>query len=111
MRSSPVTARPVGVPVTEPRRAQRSADGIAVDRLYSGFGWLGVSKFATPAVSALESEGGTIRVTASFGIAGVRAPDRLYSERMARADDALYQAKAGGRNRVVVWREGAPCAG
>lgn len=29
-------------------RAQRAADGTGVDRYYSGFGWLQVTKFATP---------------------------------------------------------------
>jgi diguanylate cyclase (GGDEF)-like protein len=38
-------------------------------------------------------------VTASFGVTGVRAGDTL-SEVVQRADEALYRAKAAGRNRV-----------
>jgi diguanylate cyclase (GGDEF)-like protein len=55
------------------------------------------------AVSALEVErpdGGRIRLTVSMGLAGWQAgepADRL----IARADQALYRAKAGGRDRVV----------
>ncbi len=76
-------------------------------------GALECAKRICGAVAALEfeSEGGTIRVTASFGIASILASDRLHTECMARADNALYQAKTGGRNRVVVWWEEAPCAG
>lgn len=49
--------------------------------------------------------GGTITVTLSAGVASVVAanpqgPDQLYQ----RADDALYRAKATGRNRVEVAR-------
>ncbi|MDZ7840042.1 MAG: diguanylate cyclase [Gammaproteobacteria bacterium] len=76
-------------------------------------GALECAKRICSAVAALEFESGgaTIRVTASFGIAGILASDRLHSECIARADNALYQAKTAGRNRVVVWREDAPCAG
>jgi diguanylate cyclase (GGDEF)-like protein len=55
------------------------------------------------AVSALEVErpdGARIRLTVSMGLAGWQAgepADRL----IARADQALYRAKAGGRDRVV----------
>lgn len=34
--------------IAERRRIQREADGTAVDRYYDGFGWLRVTKFATP---------------------------------------------------------------
>lgn len=76
-------------------------------------GALECAKRICSAVAALEFEfeGVTIQVTASFGIAAILASDRLHSECMARADNALYQAKTGGRNRVVVWREDAPCTG
>lgn len=40
------------------------------------------------------------KVTASFGVTTVRPGDTL-SQVVQRADDALYQAKSGGRNRVV----------
>ena len=40
-------------------------------------------------------------VTASFGVAEYRAPEDIMAC-VARADKALYEAKAAGRNRVVV---------
>src|SRR4051794_6877239 len=44
--------------------------------------------------------GGTLQVTASFGVASV--PENAYdrNELIAAADAALYAAKAGGKNRV-----------
>lgn len=51
-------------------------------------------------------EGGrTISVTASFGIAQAESGDGVngLSQVLARADQALYSAKQGGRNRVAVW--------
>lgn len=41
-------------------------------------------------------------ITASFGVASL-APDERGESLFARADAALYRAKAGGRNRVVGW--------
>lgn len=43
-----------------------------------------------------------VKVTASFGIAVVD-PEHDVSFSLERADQALYQAKHGGRNRVVAW--------
>ena len=43
--------------------------------------------------------GGVIRVTASLGVAAYRSHDKDQYELMKRADEALYEAKAGGRNR------------
>ena len=42
-----------------------------------------------------------IRVTASLGVAEVRATDKSVSDTLTRADTAMYQAKAAGRNQVV----------
>ena len=52
------------------------------------------------------------QVTASFGVAAFRPTDNLDTW-LKRADDALYAAKAAGRNRVCLGasppREGMPC--
>ncbi|MCF6355900.1 MAG: diguanylate cyclase [Candidatus Polarisedimenticolaceae bacterium] len=45
-----------------------------------------------------------IQITASFGISLLSA-DEDWSIAIEHADEAMYQAKARGRNRVVVWRE------
>lgn len=52
---------------------------------------------ATPLTEGEE----TIRVTASFGSAVVRAGEDSVEPMMERADAAAYEAKRGGRNRVV----------
>ena len=48
------------------------------------------------------------RVTISIGVAEVRANDEMAEQVIRRADAALYRAKAGGRNLVVVSTEGWP---
>lgn len=45
---------------------------------------------------------GNYRVTTSIGVSGLRAADKGVVDVLKRADDALYQAKRAGRNRVVV---------
>jgi diguanylate cyclase (GGDEF)-like protein len=45
---------------------------------------------------------GTIRVTSSIGVASIRASDRSIAAALNRADQALYAAKAAGRNVVSV---------
>lgn len=44
-----------------------------------------------------------IRPTMSMGIAMISRDDRSINDLLARADKALYKAKAAGRGRVVVW--------
>jgi diguanylate cyclase (GGDEF)-like protein len=45
--------------------------------------------------------GGPLRVTLSVGIAALRAEHQTPGDLVAHADEALYRAKQGGRNRVV----------
>jgi len=49
---------------------------------------------------AVETTGSTLRVTASFGLAEKTDADDRIDDIIKRADDALYQAKQKGRNRV-----------
>jgi diguanylate cyclase (GGDEF)-like protein len=51
---------------------------------------------------AIAHESLVLRVTVSLGVASAPAPDATTPEELiARADEALYAAKRGGRNRVV----------
>ncbi|RZJ11119.1 MAG: GGDEF domain-containing protein [Rubrivivax sp.] len=50
--------------------------------------------------------GGQLTVTASFGVAGCGDDD--FATAFKRADEALYDAKHGGRNRVVVAKGETP---
>jgi diguanylate cyclase (GGDEF)-like protein len=45
-----------------------------------------------------------LNITASFGLYELAA-DTSVSESITRADQALYSAKRGGKNRLVVWSE------
>ena len=45
------------------------------------------------------------RVTVSCGVAGVRVGEDDGSDALRQADEALYRAKAGGRNRVVAFED------
>jgi len=51
---------------------------------------------------AIQNNTRDIRVTVSVGVANRRAGDASSADIMKRADDALYRAKAGGRNRVIM---------
>ena len=51
--------------------------------------------------AAIVVEGKPVPVTASFGVAAFQASDRTTAEIFKRADDALYRAKAAGRNKVI----------
>ncbi len=53
--------------------------------------------------------GQEISVTASCGVASLTMQDRAFSSVLARADVALYEAKDGGRNKVITeTARGAP---
>ena len=47
----------------------------------------------------VQTRSGPVRVTVSIGVADLKPDDDLEGL-LARADEALYQAKAAGRNRV-----------
>ncbi len=49
----------------------------------------------------LIAEGHTIHYTVSIGLAALRPEDESLREMVRRADEALYEAKGTGRNRVV----------
>jgi len=52
---------------------------------------------------------GPFRVTASFGVAQREYSDVTYEDILGRADEALYQAKRAGRDKVILRRtEGVP---
>jgi diguanylate cyclase (GGDEF)-like protein len=53
----------------------------------------------------IEFDGKTINVTISSGIAQVKVGVENYNETMGRADEALYDAKKSGRNRVCAAKE------
>ncbi|MFW5833866.1 MAG: GGDEF domain-containing protein [Pseudomonadota bacterium] len=53
----------------------------------------------------VEQGGVSFALTASFGVAEVEADDRDIEAVLARADEALYAAKAAGRNRVSPFEE------
>ncbi|MEW5909416.1 MAG: GGDEF domain-containing protein [Thermodesulfobacteriota bacterium] len=46
----------------------------------------------------------TIRITASFGVSERFEDDDSVENILNRSDEALYEAKRSGRNRVVLWR-------
>jgi diguanylate cyclase (GGDEF)-like protein len=54
----------------------------------------------------LDIDGEVVKVTASFGIAGVGDVESTDAERLVKfADAALYEAKAAGRDRIITWSD------
>lgn len=51
--------------------------------------------------SEIKHEGKTLHITVSIGMTAISAQDERPEQPLARADEALYQAKHEGRNRVV----------
>lgn len=49
---------------------------------------------------AIDSGEAVLRITASFGVAGLVVEDKSLDQIFSRADEALYEAKKAGRNRV-----------
>lgn len=57
---------------------------------------------ATIEADPMQTEAGPVAVTVTIGVAGFAAADLDLSNLLRRADQALYDGKADGRNRVVV---------
>jgi diguanylate cyclase (GGDEF)-like protein len=57
---------------------------------------------ATIAQIEFQGNGGSFGITASFGVTQRAPGDRSFSAMLNRADQALYHAKSGGRNRIAV---------
>lgn len=60
---------------------------------------------ATLSERPIETSAGAIRVTASLGVAVIDRRLTDLDQFIDRADQALYQAKAAGRNRVSMYRD------
>ena len=57
------------------------------------------------AQTPVSHEDQTIAFTISLGIADFHPEMTNHAEWLSRADQALYQAKQGGRNRTVIWNQ------
>ncbi len=47
---------------------------------------------------------GSLRISASFGVAGMHSATRDIDDLLANADEALYASKAAGRNTCSLWQ-------
>jgi diguanylate cyclase (GGDEF)-like protein len=56
----------------------------------------------TVADTPIATRTGPLQVTVSVGATQLQAADSIVEDALARADEALYRAKQGGRNQVVV---------
>ena len=77
----------VVMPDTEPHIAEKVAERIRAEIAQTPF--------------AIGASGKTIEVTVSVGVSSLRRTGDTVEDLMKRADVALYEAKTGGRNRVV----------
>ncbi|MFP4243292.1 MAG: GGDEF domain-containing protein [Chitinispirillaceae bacterium] len=55
---------------------------------------------------SFNSSQGSFSITISLGLACLNTRCATLNELICRADEALYEAKAGGRNRICIWRRG-----
>lgn len=79
--------------------------GVLLPGTNSRGAWI-VAERIRASVAALDVEYDEQRISTSvsIGIAPVMPEDAAISEAIRRADDALYQAKAAGRNRTQRWK-------
>lgn len=77
----------VVMPDTEPQVAEKVAERIRAEIAQAPF--------------SVGSDGQTVEVTVSVGVSSLRRGADTVEALMKRADVALYEAKSGGRNRVV----------
>ncbi|AKH99596.1 diguanylate cyclase (GGDEF) domain-containing protein [Hoeflea sp. IMCC20628] len=68
---------------------------------FAEFAALGEAARTRIALMRTEAEGGAFSITVSGGIARA-LPDQKFGETFSRADKALYAAKSGGRDRIVL---------
>ena len=54
------------------------------------------------AQEACEWDGQQIKITLSIGLTALTPDDREFESLLRRADDALYEAKRTGRDRLIV---------